>query len=440
MTPERNDNNSNRRRTTPDRQQRRREAQARHKRQAILRLVLVVAALAMAAGLIAWVTKNAGSGETLATTQTPSTETVSPSGTDEEVWETEPTTVIHVAAAGDLNVTDEIVSEAMTASGYNFDETFLDVAPVLGAADLTILNFEGTLSGAPYGFQTGSAPASLAEKLAQIGVDAVLTANSASIRSGVLGLQSTISGLKNVGIQPIGTFTNSDEFKKTGGFTMMEVDGIRVALVGFTKGMDNLGLPEGSADCVNILYKDYTTDYKEIDKDEITKVLRNVAAEEPDITIAMLHWGSEYNENVSSSQEDIAELMLDNGVDVIIGSHSHLLQAIEYDELAGTLVAWSLGDFYGNATEAGSNYSAVLDIEITMDNQLGIASITNYSVTPIYTLKPEQSLVGGHRVVQIEKALARYESRYIGRITDDTYSSMSYALTRVGQRITPDTE
>lgn len=435
MTPKRDNTNEPRRRRTADPEQRRRERQERYRRQAMLRLLLVIGGIAMAAGLIFWVSSNAANDPAATGATQASFAQASVEATEEDVWETEPTTVIHIAAAGDLNVTDEVVEKAMTASGYNFESVFLDVAPVLGAADLTILNFEGTLSGAPYGTQTGSAPNSLVELLAQLGVDAVQTANSASIRSGVLGLQSTISGLKSVGIQPIGTFSNSEEFKKSGGYTIMEVEGIRIALVGFTKGMDNLGLPEGSADCVNLLYKDYTTDYKEIDKDAITKVLRNVASAEPDITIAMVHWGSEYNENVSSSQEDIAKLMLNNGVDIILGTHSHLLQKIELDETKGTLVAWSLGDFYGNATEAGSNYSAILDIEITMDNNLGTASITGYSVTPIYTLKESQSLQGGHRVVQLEKALARYESRYIGRVTDEAYSSMTYALTRVGQRI-----
>lgn len=428
MTPERDER--------MERQRRRERLRKRQQRQAMLRLTLVVAALVMAAALILWVSRN-GAGttgpETL-DTQAPST-ALAAEEEEEDVWETEPTTVIHVAAAGDLNITDEIVTEAMEVAGYDFSDAFLDVAPVLGAADLTILNYEGTLAGPPYGTSTGSAPAALAQDLADLGVDVVQTANSASIRAGVLGLQSTISGFRNVGIETVGTFASSDEFKKSGGYTMVEVDGIRIALVAFTKGMDNLGLPEGSGDCVNILYKDYTTDYKEIDKDEINKVLRSAASAEPDITIALVHWGSEYNENISSSQEDICKILTSGGVDAVIGTHSHLLQAIEYDETAGTLVAWSLGDLYGNATEAGSNYSVILDLEITMDNQLGTASITGYSVTPIYTLTESQSLQGGHRVVRMEQALARYENRYIGRITDSTYSSMTYARTRVDERI-----
>ena len=431
MTPEREERNEQLRQR---RRQRHQQTQKKQQRQAVIRLFLVLSALALAAALIIWTSRNSPqpgeTGQTANTIPPPSDQA------QEDVWETEPYTVIHVAAAGDLNVTDEIVKEAMTVSGYHFSDTFLDVAPVLGQADLTMLNFEGTLAGPPYGAETGSAPTALMETLAKLGVDVVQTANSASIRAGVLGLQSTISALENMGITPVGTFRDSDDFERSGGFTMVEVEGIRIALVAFTKGMDNLGLPEGSADCVNILYEDYTTDYKKIDRNEINAVMRNVAAEEPDITIALVHWGSEMNENLSDSQLKIAEILLDAGADAIIGTHSHLLNAIEYDETQGTLIAWSLGDFFGNAEEAATNYSVILDMEITMDNQLGTASITGFSTTPIYILRPEQSLMGGRRVVRMEGALARHTGRYIGRVDDDTADAIDYALKRAEQRIT----
>ena len=345
------------------------------------------------------------------------------------------TTVIHIAAAGDLNVTDQMIASALTLYGYDFTNAFLDVAPVLSQADLTILNYEGTFGGNSYGSETGSAPLQLAQALKALGVDAVQTANSASIRAGVLGLQSTIQTLKSFGIEPVGTFADSASFRSSGGYTVMEVQGLRIALVAFTKGMDNLGLPEGSTDCVNLLYTDYTTTYSKVDTSGIKKVLRNVAEEQPDLTIALLHWGSEYNEGISSSQKQIRNLMLENGVDVILGSHSHLLKGIEHDTANNTLVAWSLGDFYGDAVQPGSNYSIVLNIEVTRDNVTGITTVTGYEYTPIYTVQPDESQAGGQRVVRIEAALERYRGNYLGKVNSGVASSMEYALKRIDQRI-----
>ena len=350
------------------------------------------------------------------------------------------TTVIHVSVAGDLNVTDYVLDNAAHENGYDFSESFLDVAPILSGADLALLNFEGNLSGGSYGSSTGAAPLELPKTLKAIGVDAVQTANSAAIRQGVSGLVTTLDSFDHVGLTTLGTYADSASFRRSGGYEIMEVNGIRVALIAFTKGMDNLGLPAGSEDCVNLLYKDYSTDYKKVDTERIDRVLRAVSEEQPDITIAMLHWGSEYNDEISSSQEKIRKQLQAGGVDIIVGSHPHLVQRIDYDPIAHTLVAYSLGDFFGDAVMAGSNYGLILDLQITRVNSTGECYLSDWDYTPIFTLKPDESNIGGHRVVRIREAMERYELEFVGRITEETYGDMEYALERIEKRIAPESE
>ncbi len=443
MTPERDDRQYQLEKRRQERKARaeQRKKQEKARRELMLRLGGVALVILMVTGLIFWVSRHpqeqipsltSASGETVQDQTDPAQPEPS---TEPQPTQQEPTTVIHIKAAGDLNITDQVISNAASGATYDFTRTFLDVAPVLTDADLTLLNFEGTLAGEPYGVSRGSAPQALADHLAAIGVDVVQTANSASIRAGLLGLQSTIDGFYHAGIVPLGTFADPEIFRKTGGYTILDVQGIRVALVGFTKGMDNLGLPEGSEDCVNLLYTDYVTDYQKVDSDGINRVLKKVAAEEPDITIAMVHWGSENNEEISDTQKKIRNLMLSGGVDIILGTHPHLVQTIDYDPSASTLVAYSLGDFYGDAKTAGTEYSLVLDIEITRDNETGETTITGYDYTPIYTVLPEQSAQGGQRVVRIREAMAQYEGNHIGKVTEEVYNSMAYALTRLEERI-----
>ena len=360
--------------------------------------------------------------------------------------ETEPprpqtgTTVIHVAAAGDLNVTDYVLENAAHENGYDFSQTFLDVAPIFSGADLALLNFEGNLSGGSYGYATGAAPLELPKALKAVGIDAVQTANSAAIRQGVSGLAATLEAFDHVGLMTLGTFADSDDFDRTGGYEVVEVEGIRIALVAFTKGMDNLGLPAGSEDCVNLLYEDYSTDYKKVDTERIERVLRNVREEQPDRTIAMVHWGSEYNEEISDSQKKICKQLQEGGVDVIVGTHPHLVQKVEYDPVKKTLVAWSLGDFFGDAVMAGTGYSIILDLEITRDNATGETFLSGWEYIPIFTLKPDQSAIGGHRVVRIREAMERYEAGFLGRVTEDAYGDMEYALGRIEKRVNPPKE
>lgn len=359
-----------------------------------------------------------------------------PPETKPQTWsEQNSTTTINIRAAGDLNITDSVVKSGLTSTGYDFTRSFMDVAPLLSEADLTVLNLEGNIVGEPYGTERTSAPKDLLTALRNAGVDLIQMANSCAINNGLIGLKSTINAIHNSGMEPIGAYATQADFNRSKGYTICEANGIKVAFVAFTKGMNGMGLPAGSEGCVNLLYTDYDSEYKKIDTDGITRILKNAAAEKPDITIALLHWGSEGTDSHSDSQERIINLMKKQGVDVIIGSHPHRLHKIEFDQAAGTLVAYSLGDFFGDASAGGSNYSIILDIEITKDNHSGITRVTDYSYTPIYTLKESDCADGDRRVVRIYQAMQAYDGNFVDSITKSCYDDMGYSLSRIAERI-----
>ena len=347
----------------------------------------------------------------------------------------EPVT-IHVAAAGDLNITDKVVWSGQMSGDFNYTNAFMDVAPILSEADLALLNFEGNVCGAPYGTETVSAPQQLLDALKNAGVDVLQMANSCSIQNGLMGLTATLSSIRAAGLEPIGAYSSADEFRKTKGYTICQVGDVKIALVSFTKGVGSLGLPVGSEDCVNLLYEDYYTTYQTINKKAIRNILRAAEAEKPDLTIAMLHWGSEYNEAISDSQKDVAKLMLSEGVDAIIGSHPHLVQEIDFDEEKGTIIAYSLGDFFGDGKRGGTNYSIILDLEITKDYDTGETKITDYSYIPIYTLAEDQC-DGFRRVIRIENAMSAYELNFVDKITQSCYENMQFAMERIIARVHP---
>lgn len=365
------------------------------------------------------------------TTQPPTTGDTAPEDTTVPVSET---TVIHFVAGGDVNITEKTVASG--GIDYDYTQTFMDVAPLLAGGDLTTLNLEGTLCGAPFG-STASAPQSFVEALRRAGVDMLQLANSYSMARGVSGLRTTISNASAAGLAPIGVFNDSAAFQQSGGFTMFEVKGVKVAVVAFTKGMlEGTGIPSADyRDMINILYTDFDSTYQKVDTQRITNILDAVASQDPDVTIALVHWGSENNDTHSRSQTTIKNLMLENGVDAIIGTHPHRVQEIEYDEEDGTLVAYSLGDFISDAVTSGTEYSILLDLEITKDNQTGETSITGYSYTPLLTVAEEDEPL---RVVRIREAIAAYDSNYVGKVSDSTYSKLTYALKRIEARVQSD--
>ena len=421
-------NESNRRKQESwHRQQARKKAHRRNRLAfgAVLAVTLLVVGILIARGIQKQ--KEPDASTPPATTTAPTVSTTAPT---EPI---EPETVITLIAGGDINITDSVVASGQSGSGYDFTGTFLDIASLFAGADAAIVNLEGNLAGTPYGSQTTSAPQALVQALANAGVDFIQTANSCAINNGISGLRNTIDGIRQAGMEPIGTFATQAEFDAAQGFTIRNIGGIRVAFVAFTKGMNGLGLPAGNEHCVNLLYTDYASNYQRIDTEGITAVLEAVEAQKPDVTIALLHWGSEYNRGISARQETISKLMLEHGVDAIIGTHSHYVQDVVYDRENGTVIAYSLGDLYGNATKNDTQYSILLELEITRDNYTGQTRITGCDYIPVYTLTPERD-GESMRVIRIMEAMTQYENNHISKVGDKAYNNLKSALAKIKTR------
>ena len=428
------DDEMNMRREKREAQRRKQQAEAKRLR---ITLILAAVVLVLCTAGIVFLTGHSDSPQTTVAAETRPTQKPTQATEPATRGQKNTKTTIHIKAAGDLNVTDSVINAGVAVGGYNYTRAFMDVASTLSDADLTVLNLEGNICGEPYGSGTTSAPRELLEGLRNAGVDLIQMANSCTINNGLIGLTSTLQSIRATGLEPVGAFASESEFQQSKGYTITEAQGVKVAFVAFTKGLGGRGLPAGNDNLVNILYEDYASTYDKIDRTRITSVLKAVEAEKPDITIALLHWGSEYNDDISDTQKSIANLMKKQGVDVIIGTHPHTVQAIEYDELAGTLVAYSLGDFFGDASRGGTNYSIILDLEITKDSSTGTTKVTNYSYTPIYTVSEAESADGYRRVVRIDKTVEAWEENYLDKVSQSAKESMVYALDRIKARINP---
>ena len=431
------DDEMNMRREKREAQRRKQQAEAKRLR---ITLVLAAVVLVLCTAGIVFLTSRSDSSQTTVAAETRPTQKPTQATEPATRAQKSTKTTIHIKAAGDLNVTNTVINAGVAVGGYNYTRAFMDVASTLSDADLTVLNLEGNICGEPYGSDTTSAPRELLEGLRNAGVDLIQMANSCTINNGLIGLTSTLQSIRAAGLEPVGAFASESEFQQSKGYTITEAQGVKVAFVAFTKGLGGRGLPAGNDNLVNILYEDYASTYDKIDRTRITSVLKAVEAEKPDITIALLHWGSEYNDDISDTQKSIVNLMKKQGVDVIIGTHPHTVQAIEYDELAGTLVAYSLGDFFGDASRGGTNYSIILDLEITKDSSTGTTKVTNYSYTPIYTVSEAETADGYRRVVRIDKTVEAWEENYLDKVSQSAKESMVHALERIEARINPPVE
>ena len=158
---------------------------------------------------------------------------------------TEPDTTVTIAAVGDIMMYDEQLEAALQSDGtYDFTSSFAAVSGSTVSADLTVGNLELNFCGPPYaGKPDFRAPESLAKTLSSIGFDILQTANTYSIQNGLSGLRSTIQYLDAAGISHVGTYAAQDDKTSLGGVLLKNVNGVKIAFIAYTKGLNYLTLP-----------------------------------------------------------------------------------------------------------------------------------------------------------------------------------------------------
>ena len=335
----------------------------------------------------------------------------------ESVVPTEPDTTVTIAAVGDIMMYDEQLDAARQDDGtYDFTSSFAAVSGSTVSADLTVGNLELNFCGEPYsGKPDFRAPESLAKTLSSIGFDVLQTANTYSIQNGLSGLQSTIRYLDAAGLSHVGTYAAQDDKTSLGGVLLKNVNGVKIAFIAYTKGLNYLTLPEGEEYAVDVLYTDYASDFNKINTDAIVESVNAAKALQPDVIVAMLHWGSESDSAVTDSQKKIKNLLFENGVDAIIGSHSHIVGPMQEEQVTtvdGTektcFVAYSLGNFFSSMDDSyakNCRESVVLNLSFTKNGQTGATQLSGVSYTPVYLMDHGEDAQTRYEILPIRSAI-----------------------------------
>jgi len=272
-----------------------------------------------------------------------------------------PPVCITLAAVGDLLMHMPVVHSAYDSNTgrYDFREIFAPVVSYLSYPNYTIANLETRLAGATwgyYGYPLFNTPAELACNLRDAGVDLLATANNHSLDMGWDGIVNTLDNIDAAGLAHIGTYRSAAE--KATPF-IVNVHGIKLAFLNYTASTNGLPVPPGKEFAVNLL--DPAAVIAE------AEAARNLGA---DLVIAVLHFGVEYQRWPSEDQRRLATELCAHGVDVIIGSHPHVVQPVERitvqrgSKTHQCVVAYSLGNFISNQRWRYSDSGIILYLEI----------------------------------------------------------------------------
>ncbi|SFC22377.1 poly-gamma-glutamate synthesis protein (capsule biosynthesis protein) [Alkalibacterium subtropicum] len=318
---------------------------------------------------------------------------------------------IQISAVGDVMAHgNQLIAARNNPEGiYNFNSVFDDVKPYIEEADLALANLETTLAGDSReysGYPLFNAPDELADALLYAGFDTIVTANNHSLDTRAEGLRRTAEVIEEKGMDAVGTFSSSPEPDER--FLIKDVEGIKVAVIGYTEHLNGLG-SQYSAEEIDTMVNT-------IDEAQMVADIERVKAQEPDIIVAYMHWGSEYTRDPNTVQTANAEILAREGVDIIFGSHPHVVHQAEFIEVDGNeaFVTYSLGNFVSNQrretlgqgmepTEDG----VIVNVDVQKNELTGETTIENVEFIPTWVYR--HSDTGGapytYRILPVESAL-----------------------------------
>ena len=297
---------------------------------------------------------------------------------------------ITISSVGDLMCHSTQYKYAkVSEDSFNFVPCFEYVQPWLTKPDLLLGNLETTFAGnnIPYsGYPYFNSPDDYITSLKKVGFDFLVTANNHANDTGEKGILRTIKKLEEEGFDHTGTYTSQ---KDRDSIRIADVEGIKIAILSFTYSTNGLMLTEGKPWLVNFC------DSALIQKD--IKASRIAGA---DLVLVFYHFGNEYERMPNAYQKDLVKYAIECGADIILGSHVHVLQPLDFfvtqnATLDTGFVIYSMGNFISNQQDQYTNEGVIVNIHLeknTRSNKIKIAKV-DYVPTWVYKGKNEAKIL-----------------------------------------------
>lgn len=260
-----------------------------------------------------------------------------------------------LAAVGDVLIHDRVYNAARTKSGYDFKPMFRAVKPIIKSADIAVANSESIIGGSQIGLSTYpcfNSPYEVADAMKDAGFDVVTMANNHTLDRGVTAIENAIHYWDKIGMVHTGSFLSKRD-RDT--IRIVSRNGVTFAFLAYTYGTNGIPTPKNQDYLVNRI------DLPLIQKD--VQQARRLS----DVVVVCLHFGTEYQREPNAEQKALVRKLADAGVDVILGSHPHVLQPYEW--VTGktghrTFVIYSLGNFLSGQKGLYNQIGGILLLKI----------------------------------------------------------------------------
>jgi len=283
---------------------------------------------------------------------------------------------VTIKAVGDNLIHSPIFKACRTEDGFDFDGLYVNISPYIEDADIAAINQETIFVDDTQtftGYPSFGTPSQVGESVADAGFNVVTHATNHTYDRGYNAMVHTMNFWKQYdNITVLGIHETAEEQQK---IEVWEKDGLKIAMLNFTYGLNGYRLPEDKPYLVNIL-----------DCGEGNANLLRKAEDCADITVVFVHFGTEYTHTPTEEQKRDVEFLTLNGADVIIGGHPHVIQPVtEHTAENGNkaVVFYSLGNFLSNQDGTAKILGGMASVTITKEN--GATIVENYEMLPTVT-------------------------------------------------------
>ena len=290
------------------------------------------------------------------------------------------TTVVDIIMVGDILLHTPIEECSELENGeYDYTPIFEDMSEEISKADLALVNEEVIIGGKDLGvsgYPAFNASFELSDALEAAGFDVICHATNHALDKGKKGIINTLENWdKHPNVDVIGIYDSEAEAEN---IYITEVEGIKLAILNYTYGTNGIAVPEDMPYCVNLL--------------EETKLIEDIKKAEAlaDFTIVCPHWGTEYRLEPDSMQNKWTKLFYENGVDLVLGTHPHVIEPYEMygDGDRQMLVYYSLGNFVNWTSGTGEGVAnrmlgGMAKVSLSKSVETGEVSISDYGVEAI---------------------------------------------------------
>lgn len=259
---------------------------------------------------------------------------------------------LSLVMVGDALLHSSLYNDAYQNGTYDFTSKLEFIKPIVQKYDLAFYNQESILGGTSIGlssYPTFNSPQEFGDAMIDAGFNLVSLANNHTMDRGVTAIQNSCEYWKTKDVLVSGSYSSPENANN---IPVKEKNGIKYALLAYTYGTNGIPVPSDKPYLVN-LYSD------EKAKSDIEKIRDKV-----DLLIVSMHWGTEYRSTPTDEQIREANYLSSLGVDIIIGTHPHVIEPVTY--INNTLVIYSLGNFI-SAQSTSNDYNTIAELMTSID-------------------------------------------------------------------------